>query len=727
MEEYKSSAELERNLVFALDIGTRSVIGVAGVPERGMLRVLAVEEQEHIRRAVIDGQIEDIGQTALIAREVKERLEQKLGFSLREVSIAAAGRALKTQEAEFELELDERESIGEKQVLELETGAIQRAYESLDTGDGLSFLCVGHSVVNYWLDEYEMSTLMDHRGRRARVRIIATFLPSQVVESLYAVTMKIGLTVSSMTLEPIAAMNAVIPRELRMLNLALVDVGGGTSDIAISSGGSVVAYTMATTAGDEITETIMRECLVDFQTAEEIKLKLSEAPETILYQDILGYTYELPIDELFQRIRPAVESLADEIAGRILEVNGEKPPAAVFLVGGGCQIPMLCELLAERLNVDSKKVAIGGNNYMKRQVVTELDITGPEYATPVGIAVTAMSNRLERGFSASVNGKKVTLLRTGGSTVLELLLLSGCQYSQIMGRSGANVAYQLNGERRIARGTPSVPAELRVNGGIASVSTAIHPDDEVQFRPAQPGVDAAPTVESELGRTAVTVRVAGKDQLFYPHVTINGISAEPSTRIQNGDMVETHRFDTPAELCRLMLLPPELFRFRRNGEPCGPEERLEGGDLLEALPADDQLSQMTGDPSLEPEAYEEEEAPFQEEEIPEEEPAPEEVPAPVETVPEPAPVPEQKADPETAPVEAPRKGGITIELNGKKLTLPPKGDGAPYQFVDMLNFVDVDLSKPQGNIILTLNSRNASFLDLVRTGDQVTIAWDVRS
>ena len=233
MEEYKSSAELERNLVFALDIGTRSVIGVAGVPERGMLRVLAVEEQEHIRRAVIDGQIEDIGQTALIAREVKERLEQKLGFSLREVSIAAAGRALKTQEAEFELELDERESIGEKQVLELETGAIQRAYESLDTGDGISFLCVGHSVVNYWLDEYEMSTLMDHRGRRARVRIIATFLPSQVVESLYAVTMKIGLTVSSMTLEPIAAMNAVIPRELRMLNLALVDVGGGTSDIAI--------------------------------------------------------------------------------------------------------------------------------------------------------------------------------------------------------------------------------------------------------------------------------------------------------------------------------------------------------------------------------------------------------------------------------------------------------------------------------------------------------------
>ena len=48
MEEYKSSAELERNLVFALDIGTRSVIGVAGVPERGMLRVLAVEDRKSV-------------------------------------------------------------------------------------------------------------------------------------------------------------------------------------------------------------------------------------------------------------------------------------------------------------------------------------------------------------------------------------------------------------------------------------------------------------------------------------------------------------------------------------------------------------------------------------------------------------------------------------------------------------------------------------------------------
>ena len=98
--------------------------------------------------------------------------------------------------------------------------------------------------------------------------VVATFLPSEVVDSLYAVMQKAGLEVASMTLEPIAALNAAIPADLRLLNLALVDIGAGTSDIAVCRDGSVVGYTMATVAGDEITEALMRACLVDFPTAE---------------------------------------------------------------------------------------------------------------------------------------------------------------------------------------------------------------------------------------------------------------------------------------------------------------------------------------------------------------------------------------------------------------------------------------------------------------------------
>ncbi|MFQ7855599.1 MAG: cell division FtsA domain-containing protein [Flavonifractor plautii] len=148
---------------------------------------------------------------------------------------------------------------------------------------------------------------------------------------------KAGLEVASMTLEPIAALNAAIPADLRLLNLALVDIGAGTSDIAVCRDGSVVGYTMATVAGDEITEALMRACLVDFPTAEAMKLELGRS-KSVSFTDILGLEQTLPAEELFSLLDGPIQALADEIAQRICQVNGG-PPSAVFLAGGGSKLP----------------------------------------------------------------------------------------------------------------------------------------------------------------------------------------------------------------------------------------------------------------------------------------------------------------------------------------------------------------------------------------------------
>jgi cell division ATPase FtsA len=99
------------------------------------------------------------------------------------------------------------------------------------------------------------------------VEVLATFLPRVVVESLYAVVARAGLEVASLTLEPIAAMNVSIYSSLRLLNLALVDIGAGTSDIALTKDGTVFAFAMASVAGDEITEKIAEVLLLDFEQA----------------------------------------------------------------------------------------------------------------------------------------------------------------------------------------------------------------------------------------------------------------------------------------------------------------------------------------------------------------------------------------------------------------------------------------------------------------------------
>lgn len=175
--------------------------------------------------------------------------------------------------------------------------------------------------------------LLHHNGKKAEVDVVATFLPGEVVESLYSAMNGAGLQVSSMTLEPIAAMNAAIPGDIRLLNLALVDIGAGTTDIAVCRQGSVTGYTMATVAGDEITEAIMRYFLVDFQMAEQMKRSLGEKEE-IPYTNILGLDETTQAKEVEESVAEAMHQLAQGIASHVTEANGAKRLQRCFLAGG---------------------------------------------------------------------------------------------------------------------------------------------------------------------------------------------------------------------------------------------------------------------------------------------------------------------------------------------------------------------------------------------------------
>ena len=279
MAEYQAQ---DTDLVFALDIGTRSVVGIVGRTVGDRLKILGIEMEEHKSRAMMDGQIDNIQQVADLARIVTERLERQLEVHLEKVCVAAAGRALRTQSGTFALELPDGQAITPEQISQLETGAVSAAEAALqmDEENRRQFFLVGYTVAQYRLDRYPLSTLLGHGGKTMEADVVATFLPGEVVESLYAAMHLAGLQVASMTLEPIAA-------ELRLLNLALVDIGAGTTDIAVCRDGSVVGYTMVTLAGDEITEALMRAFLVDFRTAEEIKRDLWNGAD-LHYTDILG-------------------------------------------------------------------------------------------------------------------------------------------------------------------------------------------------------------------------------------------------------------------------------------------------------------------------------------------------------------------------------------------------------------------------------------------------------
>jgi len=543
MEERKAQ---NTNLIFALDIGTRSIVGVVGESCEGRLKVLAIESAEHKGRTMIDGQIDNIQQVADLARAVTGKLEERLGVTLNNVCVAAAGRALQTQRGSFVMELPTEQIITEEIISRLEAGAVSQAEENLqnDEDDWKQMFLVGYTVAQYRLDNYPLTVLRDHKGRRAEVDVVATFLPGEVVESLYAAMHAAGLQITSLTLEPIAAMNAAIPAELRLLNLALVDIGAGTTDIAVCRGGSVVGYTMATIAGDEITETIMRAYLVDFATAEMMKRSIREG-KSITYQDILGLENSVSYEEITAAIREPMERLSKAIAKQVVEVN-TAAPSAVFLAGGGSKLCGLREAVADSLEMDEKRVAIAGNNFEKSAFSDKVDLQNPEYTTPLGIAISAGLGLLNDSYVVMLNGEVAKLFRSGAMTVRDVLLMNGYTYQDMIGRTGQNLSLVLDGRRILYRGEPAAPAILTVNGVNASITASIKAGDRIVFTPAKSGNNAAVTLEKLM-----------KDRHITGRVLVNNQEATPDTELKNDDVILVLEVKTPEPVAAPPAAPVE--------------------------------------------------------------------------------------------------------------------------------------------------------------------------
>ena len=527
------SKKPQGDLVFALDIGTRSIIGIVGRVEGDLFKVLAIESEEHARRSMKDGQIEDIDQVAQVARRVKQRLESRLGVMLKKVCIAAAGRALKTQKADYEIQLEQVRQIDGELIGRLEIGAVTAAEEAFhkennaeDEEQGRGFFLVGYSVLSYYLDNLNISSLKDHKGRNLKVEVIATFLPREVVDSLYMTMQKCSLEVVSLTLEPIAAINAAIPQDLRLLNLALIDIGAGTSDIAVCRDGGVTGYTMATVAGDEITEALMKQYLVDFNTAEQIKMNYAEH-ETVTFTNILGTEETVKRESIVQVLKVPVDNLSSEIVRRVEELNNGAP-SAVFLAGGGSKLAGLKEAVAEKFNMDKKRVAIAGGNFKLSAFSDKYDLNSPEYATPLGIAVSSGLRLLHDSLQILLNGKPAKIFKSGTLKVIDVLMMNGYVYGHILGHSGKNVTVTVDGQKKVFYGERAVPAILKLNGTDASISDVVQAGDRVDFTPAVSGQDAQPA--------AADVMAEG----FTPEdwdIYVNGEKVSPETLLRNGDEI----------------------------------------------------------------------------------------------------------------------------------------------------------------------------------------------
>lgn len=223
-------------------------------------------------------------------------------------------------------------------------------------------------------------------------------------------------------------------------------------------------------------------------------------------------------------IAPAVTALAQELARRILDLNG-KMPSAVFLAGGGSKLLGLKERVAEELKVEPSRVAIAGNHFEKNAFAEDYDLNDPEYATPLGIAISAGLGLINDSYVILLNGAPAKLFRSGVLIMRDILMMNGYHYADLIGKTGANLSFTLNGERQFFRGAIATPPVILLNGEPAELTDIVHAGDSITFTPAVRGADAAKTIAD----------IAGKR--FDGAATINGAAASVDQPIHTGDEV----------------------------------------------------------------------------------------------------------------------------------------------------------------------------------------------
>ena len=738
------------NNVFGLDIGTRNVVGTVGYQTDDKEFVVTAQYvREHETRAMLDGQIHDIGRVAKTIKEVKDELEKQTGQPLEEVCIAAAGRVLKTVTTHVEYEYAQESVVTGEDVHTLDLLGIEKAQEALKEVNDTSykFYCVGYSTVKFFLNDEVFISLEGHKANKIGEDIIVTFLPEDVVDGLYAAVGQAGLSVANMTLEPIAAINVAIPENYRMLNIALVDVGAGTSDISITRDGSIIAYGMIPHAGDEMTEVIVQHFLVDFNMAESIKLQ-STTSDTVTYKDIMSIEHTIPAQDVWDVAAPVVDNIAQEVSTKIRELNGDKTVSACFVVGGGGKIHGFTEKLAEDLDLPEERVALRGEEVLGDVTFEQEDIKkDPLLVTPIGICLNYYDQR-NNFIMVRFNGERIKLYDNNRLTIVDAALQAGFSNDELFPKRGTPINFMVNGVARLVRGEAGEGAVVTMNGKPASINTPLEPNSEIVIEPSTAGEAAEYKISQldEYNHSVITFIINGRKVSCPRFVQVNGRLEPEDYSIRENDVIETRNYYTVRQIAQFMDLvidtdqmifvnneeadldtlvyenfsvewktdEYDVARIDNNNYNDTQESDSDDASVLAEQDANstesdntvtrtsEQMMNQVLDELHDEFAKEAEASAVPENELPENE------------------LPKNDIQEEIHEEDS-SENTVTVIVNGEPVELSGKDT---YIFVDIFTHISFDLQAGKGRAIATvINGRDARFSEELHEGDKIELYW----
>jgi cell division protein FtsA len=327
--------------ILALDIGTENVKAIIGrVYGEGQIEIVGVGRAHQNLTDMAAGAIADIAAVTANCDKALSDAEAQAGLTADSVVIGIAGELVKgttnsvkisRKDPQKPLDVDEVEKIISLVQDRAETAAKKQLSIELG-GKNVEVRLVNSALVRITIDGYPITNPVGFQGREVEVQLYTAFAPMIHIGALERVASELDLSLMAVAAEPFAVARAVVGDDPNAsTNAILMDVGGGTTDIAVVQEGGVQGTKMFGIGGRAFTKSIERDSGVTFLQAEALKVGLSEGrvPAAKLA------SVEKPLKKTLEVWRSGVELALDEFT------NVDQMPSRVLLCGGGSSLSML--------------------------------------------------------------------------------------------------------------------------------------------------------------------------------------------------------------------------------------------------------------------------------------------------------------------------------------------------------------------------------------------------
>jgi cell division protein FtsA len=406
----------QTNYSVGLDIGTTKIVAIIGKEnEYGKIEVLGIGRSKSL--GVHRGVVNNITQTIQSIQQAVDQAQANSGLKIGSVVVGIAGQHIRSlQHSDYITRANSEEVINEDDLDKL----CNQVYKLV--------MLPGEEIIHVLPQEYKVDGQAEIKqpigmyGGRLEANFHVVVGQVSSIKNIGRCIKSAGLELGNITLEPLASSDAVLSQEEKEAGVALIDIGGGTTDLAIFKDGIIRHTAVIPFGGNVITEDIKEGCSIIEKQAELLKIKFGSAwpgenkdNEIVSIPGLRGREpKEITLKNLSKIIHARVVEIVEQVYVEIKNYGHEEQKkkliAGIVLTGGGSQLKHLKQLVEYITGMDTR---IGyPNEHLAGD--SEEEIASPLYATAVGLLMNAVKSKPRiRGGAPTASGREPEMVLEG--------------------------------------------------------------------------------------------------------------------------------------------------------------------------------------------------------------------------------------------------------------------------------------------------------------------------